>query len=55
MHTSEARRYWPGYLATGLMILITMAWTYWGVAEMYHEGWWGSWLDRLPYLILGSA
>jgi uncharacterized membrane protein len=32
------------------MIAVSTFWTYWGVAEMYHEGWWGSWRNRLPYL-----
>lgn len=43
-----------GYVAAGLMILITTVWTYWGVAEMYHEGWWGAWYNRLPYLVPGA-
>ena len=46
----EARRL-PGRIATSLMILITTFWAYWGTAEMYHEGWWGAWYNRLPYLI----
>ncbi|NOX61097.1 MAG: DUF1566 domain-containing protein [Chloroflexi bacterium] len=29
----------PGLIAAGLMILITCLWTFWGVAEMYYEGW----------------
>ena len=29
----------PGYMGTGLCILITSAWTSWGVVEMFHEGW----------------
>lgn len=44
------KRRWPVWLASGLMILMTIFWTYWGAAEMYHEGWWGTWLNRLPYL-----
>jgi hypothetical protein len=32
------------------MILVTTLWTFWGAAEMYHEGWWGAWTNRLPYL-----
>ena len=40
----------PGRIASGLMILVTLLWTYWGAAEMYHEGWWGAWFNRLPYL-----
>jgi hypothetical protein len=33
------------------MILVTALWTFWGAGEMYHEGWWGAWYNRLPYLI----
>lgn len=40
----------PGLIANGLMILVTTLCTYWGVAEMYHEGWWGSPTNALPYL-----
>lgn len=40
----------PGMIASGLMILVTTLCTYWGVAEMYHEGWWGSLSNALPYL-----
>jgi hypothetical protein len=32
------------------MIVVTAFWTFWGTAEMYHEGWWGAWYNRLPYL-----
>lgn len=41
----------PGYTATGLLTLTTGLWTYWGVGEMYYEGWWGAWSNRLPYLV----
>jgi hypothetical protein len=40
----------PGYFATGLIVLTTTMWTFWGVGEMYYEGWWGAWYNRLPYL-----
>jgi hypothetical protein len=40
----------PGRAASVLMICFTAFWTYWGTAEMYHEGWWGPWYNRLPYL-----
>ncbi|MBN1452911.1 MAG: hypothetical protein JW963_17970 [Anaerolineales bacterium] len=40
----------PGYLATGLLTLATGLWTFWGIGEMYYEGWWGAWTNRLPYL-----
>jgi len=40
----------PGWIASLTMIALTTFWTYWGIAEMYHEGWWGAWVNRLPYL-----
>ena len=41
----------PGWSASVLMVVVTVFWTYWGIAEMYHEGWWGAWTNRLPYLV----
>jgi uncharacterized membrane protein len=38
------------WVASISMILATGLWTYWGAGEMYHEGWWGAWTNRLPYL-----
>ena len=29
----------PGYVGAGLCILVTCFWTFWGVVEMFHEGW----------------
>jgi hypothetical protein len=40
----------PGWGASVLMIFFTGLWTFWSAAEMYHEGWWGAWTNRLPYL-----
>jgi hypothetical protein len=40
----------PGWAASILMIFFCAFWTYWGTNEMYHEGWWGAWVNRLPYL-----
>jgi hypothetical protein len=40
----------PGYVATSLIALTTTLWTFWGMGEMYYEGWWGAWHNRLPYL-----
>jgi hypothetical protein len=40
----------PGYVGTGLVILVTSLWTLWGMGEMYYEGWWGPWAQRAPYL-----
>jgi hypothetical protein len=42
---------YPGYIATGLLALATSLWAFWGVGEMYFEGWWGLWTNRLPYLV----
>ena len=47
---NERLKQMPGLIASGLMILVTTLCTYWGVAEMYHEGWWGSPTNALPYL-----
>lgn len=41
----------PGWTAAVFMTVITGFWTYWSYGEMYHEGWWGAWYNRLPYLI----
>jgi len=51
MTRTEFRRRLPGYMATGLVVLATALWTFWGVGEMYYEGWWGAWYNRLPYLV----
>ncbi len=40
----------PGAFAAILMIAATIFWTYWGISELYHEGWWGAWYNRLYYL-----
>jgi hypothetical protein len=40
-----------GWGASVLMIFFTMFWAYWSTNEMYHEGWWGAWYHRLPYLV----
>jgi hypothetical protein len=37
------------------MVAIAAVWTYWGIGEMYHEGWWGAWYNRLPYLAIPAA
>lgn len=41
----------PGLLASIMMVLLSAFWTYWGANEMYHEGWWGAWSNRLSYLV----
>jgi hypothetical protein len=47
---AQFRRKLPGIIAIGLVTLTTTLWTFWGVGEMYYEGWWGAWYNRLPYL-----
>ncbi|UCB43883.1 MAG: hypothetical protein JSV77_04345 [Dehalococcoidales bacterium] len=42
-----------GYLATGLLVLATSLWVYWGVEGMYREGWWEAWYYRALYLVPG--
>ncbi|MAT98650.1 MAG: hypothetical protein CL608_16020 [Anaerolineaceae bacterium] len=44
-----------GNVAVVLLVAVTTLWAYWGMAEMYYEGWWGEWTNRLPYLIPGTA
>ncbi len=41
----------PGCFAAGLLIIATSLWTLWGFGEMYYEGWWGAWYNRMPYLV----
>ena len=45
----------PGVIATGLLTLTTLLWTFWGVAEMYYEGWGLPFPQPLAYLIPGGA
>lgn len=45
----------PGWIAKTLLIMITSAWCYWSIGEMYYEGWWGPFYIRLIYLIPGAA
>ena len=39
-----------GWIAAGLVILTTTLWTFWGVMEMYYEGWWATLPFPLIYL-----
>lgn len=54
MSSLQRKQEIPGYIALGLVTLTTALWVFWGVAEMYYEGWWGAWYNRLPYLIPGT-
>jgi hypothetical protein len=49
------KRSLPGYIATGALVLTTTLWTYWGVAEMYYEGWGLPFPEPMRYLIPGAA
>jgi hypothetical protein len=55
MSTSRFGRRLPGYLATGMLALTTTLWTFWSFGEVYYEGWWGAWTNRLPYLVPCAA
>ena len=55
MDRSRFGRRLPGYIGLGLLSLLTTLWTFWGVGEMYYEGWWGGWHNRLPYLVPGTV
>ncbi len=41
----------PGLLAAALVILTTSLWTFWGIAELYYEGWGLPFPQPLAYLI----
>lgn len=41
--------YIPGYIGVLIMTLLISLWTFWAAGEMYYEGWWGAWYNRLPY------
>ena len=53
MHNRNLKRRLPGLIATGLVIITTSGWIFWSFGEMYYEGWWGAWTNRLPYLVPG--
>ncbi|MGA9351640.1 MAG: hypothetical protein WBW48_22935 [Anaerolineae bacterium] len=55
MTLSEFKRRFPGYIAMGLVILTTTFWTYWGVGEMYYEGWGMPFPHPMRYLIFAAA
>jgi hypothetical protein len=39
-----------GYIALGVMALVTSLWAFWAVRAMVYQGWWDAWYFRLPYL-----
>jgi hypothetical protein len=55
MYGSPLKLRLPGYIATALVIVTTSLWTFWGVGEMYYEGWWGPWSERFLYVMFAAA
>jgi len=55
MARTEFKRRLPGYIATGLVILTTSGWTFWGLGEMSYEGWGSRFPAPMRYLIPGAA
>jgi hypothetical protein len=45
---------WPGYVATAFLVLATSLWTFWGIEELYFEGWGLPFPAPLAYLIPGG-
>jgi hypothetical protein len=43
----------PGIAAAIIVILVNALWAFWGLGEMFFEGWWGPWYLKLAYLSLG--
>jgi hypothetical protein len=52
---SKFKRRLSGYIATGIVILVTSFWTLWGVGEMYYEGWGLPFPEPMRYLIPGAV
>ena len=44
-------RWIPRIIGYGAMLALTWFWAFWSFGEMYHEGWWGPWYNRILYLI----
>ncbi|MBN1312023.1 MAG: DoxX family protein [Anaerolineae bacterium] len=51
MSASDFKRTLPGWLAVGFVIFVTSGWTFWGIAELYYEGWGLPFPEPLAYLI----
>ncbi len=49
LHSVKAKL--PGYIATGVLTLASVLWTFWGTVEMYYEGWGNPFPAPLMYLI----
>jgi hypothetical protein len=53
----EKKRFWlwtPTIVTTLMALAFMLVWTFWGIAELYHEGWHGNFFVRLVYLIPGT-
>jgi rhamnogalacturonyl hydrolase YesR len=50
MNRSKFRYSIAGYIALGVMVLVTSLWAFWGVRAMSYQGWWDAWYFRVPYL-----
>jgi hypothetical protein len=50
MNRWEFRHRLAGYIALGVMILVTSLWAFWGARAMCYQGWWEGWYFRVPYL-----
>ena len=51
MNENGLRRRLPGYVASGLLIVVTCFWTMWGVGELFYEGWGQPVPSLLTYLL----
>lgn len=45
----------PGFIAAGIVLLVIALWAFWGLGEMFFEGWWGEWYNKAVYLSIGVA
>ena len=50
MNRSKFKHPVAGYIALGLMVLVTSLWAFWAARAMSYQGWWEAWYFRLPYI-----
>jgi rhamnogalacturonyl hydrolase YesR len=50
MNHSKFKHPVAGYIALGLMVLVTSLWAFWAARAMSYQGWWEAWYFRLPYI-----
>jgi len=55
MCASNSRSRLPGILAAGFVILTTTLWAFWGISELYYEGWGLPFPEPLAYLVPAAA